>query len=86
MIDADSLTAAAEGHFERTRRPLVDVLADLGVDGDEVRALVQVAREQRNPPSLELAPSSVYSAGWLDGFIIGVRAAREAARREALNG
>jgi hypothetical protein len=81
MIGARELYDAAFGHVERTNVTALAPLFDaLGVDGDELRALIASLWEQRepafDPAELATPASSLYAAAFVDGLIIGVRAAR----------
>lgn len=82
MITKDDLLVAAHGHLQRTEPvggSIDHVFAELDVDGSEFRGLGFELQTQRNPYDVEL-----YDAGLVDGFVLGVRAVREEARRLAV--
>lgn len=83
MIDEHALLFAAEGHAERTSARTPDdidrMLFALGVDLDAFRSVIEGMRDERLPKGRN--PGG-YVLGFADGFVIGVRAAREAARVE----
>jgi hypothetical protein len=75
LIGADELTAASHAHLDRMQlhgpRPIHRIIESVGVDSEEFHAMAQTLRDLRQPPD---SPS--YSAGLIDGFVIGVRAAK----------
>lgn len=81
MIQDRHLALAAEGHLERTHlagpQPIHRILLDLGVENpDELLEMARAIRTLRDPDN-----ENDYSGGFMDGFILGVRAEREAAAR-----
>jgi hypothetical protein len=83
LIGAEELTAASHAHMDRTApigpRPIHRIVASLGVDGEEFQAMLQTLRDQRKPSN-----EGEYAAGAVDGFVIGVRAARIAEGAEGV--
>jgi hypothetical protein len=79
LIGADALTHAVTGHFERMEligpKPVPRIIASLNVDVEEFHAASAAIREERNMDEADRGP---YAGGWVDGFVIGVRAARYA--------
>jgi hypothetical protein len=77
FIGADALEAGLHGHADRTQlfgpRPTHRIVSSLQVDADEFQAAAQVLRDHRAPDD-----DGIYAAGVLDGFVLGVRAARSA--------
>lgn len=73
-IGEDELLAASHAHMDRTElygpKPIERIIESLGVDSEEFHAMAQALRDMREPPD---SPS--YSAGLIDGFVIGLRAA-----------
>lgn len=82
LIGAKALTFAATGHMARTElfgpEPIPRIIASLNVDVEEWHAASAAIREQRDVPEADRGP---YSGGLVDGFILGVRAARFAEQR-----
>jgi hypothetical protein len=81
MIGERELLLAANGHAERLKREaggINAVLTTMGLDADEVRHLGAALLDQRFPERLSTIPTpqQAYAGGFLDGLIIGVRAAR----------
>lgn len=81
MIGDRHLALAAEGHLERTAlhgpKPIHRILMDLGVEHpEELLEMARAIRTLRDPNN-----EDAYSGGFMDGFILGVRAEREAAAR-----
>jgi hypothetical protein len=78
FIGAGSLERAMHAHGDRTQmlgpRPVHRIVASLGADADEVQAAFQALRDLREPTN-----PGEYAGGLLDGFVVGVRAARAAA-------
>jgi hypothetical protein len=77
LIGADELTAASRAHLAQTQlygpKPIHRIIESIGVDAEEFQAMAQALSDQRKP-----RPEGVdhYSAGLIDGFVIGVHAAR----------
>lgn len=82
FIGADELAEAIQGHRDRVAmhgpRPIHRIISSLRVDADEFQAASKVVVEHRRPSEEDLGP---FTAGFFDGFVIGVRAARSAAAR-----
>lgn len=79
LIGAEALTQASHAHLDRTQmfgpNPIARIIVSLGVEAEEFQAMAQALSEQRMP-----RPEGVdhYPAGFIDGFVIGVRAVRAA--------
>lgn len=75
-IGADELTAASHAHLDRMQlhgpRPINRIVESIGVDAEEFQAMAQALADQRQP-----ADRGIYAAGFIDGFVIGVRAASD---------
>lgn len=80
FIGADALTEALTGHRDRMSlhgpKPIDRIIASSNVDVEEFHACLQALVEGRQPEEEDLGP---YTAGAIDGFVLGVRAARAAA-------
>lgn len=74
-ITASHLLAAAEGHVERTAvdegADIPRCLVELGIESGDLEAICQHLAAARPPRD-----SRAWSAGVLDGIVLGVRAAR----------
>lgn len=88
MITPHDLEAGMHAFADRMRlfgpRPVERVLiaeADIE-DPDEFRAVGQTLQNWRAPEKNAPTKTAAYDVGLLDGFVLGVRAAREAAGRE----
>jgi hypothetical protein len=79
LIGAEALTQAVHAHADRTQmfgpNPVARIIASLGVDAEEFQAMAQVVSECRLPRPEDC---DHYPAGFVDGFVIGIRAARAA--------
>lgn len=82
MIDAELLLEAAKGHIElfdlNGIAPALDIL---GLDNEEVRALGKATQETRFAAFAPPTTRAAYAGGFLDGLVLGVRAARLEAER-----
>lgn len=80
LIGAKDLAAAVHAHADRTQmfgpNPIKRIIESLGVDADEFQAMAQVVSDHRKPRPEEI---DHYPAGFIDGFVIGVRAVRASA-------
>lgn len=85
MIGGRELMAAAQGHVERmtptSMSQVKSAIYELDVDGDELAATFAALIDLRDPEPEERAP---YSGGMIDGFTIGIRAARIEAKEKVL--
>lgn len=87
LIGGDELTAASHAHLDRTQihgpRPIDRIIESIGVDAEEFQAMAQALSDQRKP-----RPEGVdhYPAGFLDGFVIGVRAAQQTPQHQPSKG
>lgn len=96
MINGKELIAAANGHVDRTMAHTGEtsqayirrVLTEASIEPNEAHALGQAMRDVRfveaSAFESETSDADKYAVGWLDGLIIGVRAALSAgSNREA---
>ena len=77
MITERELLLAADGHIARTPTTVADIralLANEGIDPDDLQALVASLRDLRG---LSDEDKPGWGAGVIDGFLLGVRATRE---------
>lgn len=75
FIGADALEHAVRAHRDRTElhgpRPIHRIIASLQVDAEKFQAMAQVVADYRAPED-----RGIYAGGLVDGFVLGVRAAR----------
>jgi hypothetical protein len=80
FIDAAALEEALKGHADRMAlhgpKPISRIIASLRVDADGFQAASKVLVEHRHGAGKDVGP---YTAGVVDGFVVGVLAARAAA-------
>jgi len=79
VITDRELLKAAEGHIARTpttHAGICGLLASEGVDPDDFRSLMATLKRLRGISDDDYG----WSAGVIDGFLLGVRAAREERR------
>ena len=82
FIGADALGEALNGHLDLLSlhgpRPFNRIVSSLWVVTEEFTAASAVVVENRRPSDEDLGP---FTAGFVDGFVVGVRAARAAAKQ-----
>lgn len=57
----------------RGPKPIHRIMESIGVDGDEFQGLGRMLRDQRLPHTA-MSKNQAYSAGIVDGMVLGVRA------------